>query len=73
MGMSVLQIVDLRTFVNVLMFDCTAQPGLSAVFMQLLGFEGVSFRAKDATQLGLCGMKARLEIHATQNLEDIVL
>ena len=51
-------------------FDCTAQPGLSAVFMQLLGFEGVSFRAKDATQLGLCGMKARLEIHAMQNWEN---
>jgi hypothetical protein len=55
-GHDICHIVDLRAFVNMLMFNCIAQPGLSAVFLDLLGFEEYAFRSKDATAMGLVGM-----------------
>jgi hypothetical protein len=55
-GKDVVHLVDLRAFVNTLMLTCTAQPGLSSVFMELLSFEGVAFRSKAASQLGVVGM-----------------
>ena len=58
-GQDVVHLVDLRAFVNTLMLTCTAQPGLSAVFLELLSFEGVSFRSKAASQLGVVGMKIK--------------
>merc|ERR550514_2038186 len=47
--------VDLRAFVNSLMFNCSAYPGMSGVFMELISFEGFSFRSKKASELGLVG------------------
>ena len=55
-GQDAVHFVDLRVFVNTLMLTCTAQPGLSAVFLELLSFEGVSFRSKSAGDLGVVGM-----------------
>jgi hypothetical protein len=55
-GADVVHFVDLRAFVNTLMLTCTAQPGLSAVFLELLSFEGVAFRSKKAADLGVVGM-----------------
>ena len=47
--------VDLRAFVNGLMFNCSAYPGMSGVIMELISFEGFSFRSKKASELGLVG------------------
>lgn len=47
--------LDLRAFVNTLMFNCAAHAGLSAVFMDLLSFEGFAFRSKAASRLDLVG------------------
>jgi hypothetical protein len=56
MGREICHTVDLRAFVNMLMFNCIAQPGLSAVFLDLLGFEDFAFRSKDASDLELVGL-----------------
>ena len=48
--------VDLRKFVNTLMLTCTAHPGLSAVFMELLSFDDTAFRSQSAVELGVVGM-----------------
>ena len=32
--------MDLTKFANALMFNCAAQPGLSAILLDLLDFEG---------------------------------
>merc|ERR1719281_1603584 len=55
-GGEVVHFVDLRAFVNTLMLNCTAQPGLSSAFLELLSFEGVAFRSKKAVDLGVVGM-----------------
>ena len=47
--------VDLRAFVNGLMFNCSAYPGMSGVIMELISFEGFSFRSKEASELSLVG------------------
>ena len=44
--------VDLRAFVNTLMFNCAAHPGMSGIFLDLLSFEGVALRARWAWRLG---------------------
>ena len=52
----VVTFVDIQRFVNQLMMTCAIHPGLSAVFMELLTFEGVAFRSKKATDAGVVGM-----------------
>ena len=54
-GREVVRCVDMRAFVNGLMFNCTAHPGMAEVFMQLLSFDGHSFRAKFVKEFGLVG------------------
>jgi len=54
-GREVVQAIELRAFVNSLMFNCTTHPGMSSVFMELLNFDGMCFRSKDATKLGIVG------------------
>ena len=53
--------IDLRGFVDSLMFNCTAQPGMSGVIMECISFQGKSFRTEFASRLGLVGKKASNE------------
>ena len=43
--------VDLTKFSNALMFNCAAQPGLSAILLDLLDFEGPAIRRRIAKNL----------------------
>ena len=43
--------VDLTKFSNALMFNCAAQPGLSAILLDLLDFEGPAIRRRKAKNL----------------------
>tara|TARA_B100000768_G_C11251493_1_gene364285 strand:- start:763 stop:1530 length:768 start_codon:yes stop_codon:yes gene_type:complete len=43
--------VDLTKFSNALMFNCAAQPGLSAILLDLLDFEGPAIRRRIARNL----------------------
>jgi hypothetical protein len=43
--------VDLTKFSNALMFNCAAQPGLSAILLDLLDFEGPAIRRRVAKNL----------------------
>ena len=43
--------VDLTKFSNALMFNCAAQPGLSAILLDLLDFEGAAIRRRIARNL----------------------
>ena len=43
--------VDLTKFSNALMFNCAAQPGLSAILLDLLDFEGPAIRKRIAKNL----------------------
>ena len=52
-SMDVVHLVDLQPFLNLMLFNCTSQPGLSLIFMHLLGFEGFAFRSKRAKDLDL--------------------
>ena len=60
-----MHIVDLRAFVNTMMFNCTSQPGLSVIFLDLLGFEGYAFRSKRADALGLVPTTGHFRIFYT--------
>ena len=44
-GESVVECVDLRTFVNSLMTACTHEPGRTDIFMELLAFNNAAFRS----------------------------
>ena len=55
-GQEVVHFVDLRVFVDTLMFTCMSQPGLSSVFMELLSADNYSFRSVDANALGVVGL-----------------
>ena len=47
-GRQVVFPVDLSKFSNSLMFKCAAQPGLSAILLDILDFEGVAIRRRKA-------------------------
>ena len=52
----VVHLLDLRAFVNVLMFNCTTQPCLAAVLLELMSFEGDAFHSAPAKELpGIVG------------------
>ena len=50
-GADVVLPMDLSLFLNSLMFKCAAQPGLSWVLMEILGFEGYTIRRRIAKNL----------------------
>ena len=50
-GADVVLPMDLSLFLNSLMFKCAAQPGLSWVLMEILGFEGYTIRRRIAKSL----------------------
>eukprot|EP00746_Dinoflagellata_sp_MGD_P023724 gnl/MRDRNA2_/MRDRNA2_155666_c0_seq1.p1 gnl/MRDRNA2_/MRDRNA2_155666_c0~~gnl/MRDRNA2_/MRDRNA2_155666_c0_seq1.p1 ORF type:complete len:781 (-),score=104.61 gnl/MRDRNA2_/MRDRNA2_155666_c0_seq1:72-2414(-) len=56
-GHELVRCVDLSRFVNSLMFNCTVYPSLAHVFIEMLSFEGTSFRARMASEIGLVGKK----------------
>ena len=43
--------MDLRDFLNTLMFECAIKPGLSRVLVELLNFETASFRCRPVAGL----------------------
>merc|ERR1712166_251543 len=50
-GKSVVHSMDLRDFLNTLMFECAIKPGLSRVLVELLNFETASFRCRPVAGL----------------------
>lgn len=50
-GAEVVLPMDLSLFLNSVMFKCAAQPGLSWVLMEILGFEGYTIRRRIAKNL----------------------
>ena len=50
-GRQVIFPVDLSKFSNSLMFNCAAQPGLSAILLDMLDFEGVAIRRRKAKNI----------------------
>ena len=45
------QALDLSLYLNSLMFSCAAVPGLAKVLTNMLDFEAVAMRARDACEL----------------------
>jgi hypothetical protein len=50
-GRRVIFPIDLSRFANSLMFNCAAQPGLSAILLDMLDFEGNAIRRRKAKNL----------------------
>lgn len=55
-GRQVVNPIDVRHYVNSLMFTAAVNPQLPDLMVSLLDFDGHAFRAKDAADLGLVGM-----------------